>query len=667
MKKKQGLQFLNNERRKNYMYLGLLLRGVFAFGFLIAIIFAFILAIAIADANLFFVKAILFLLVLPLVPIYYYSQKYSQKSARKAMAKDDRQPIFYLRSFKDDGDELSTTFLQRAASLSGFGVSDDFSIEQKLVAIMKRKGPVISCGNPDETMPPIGASRYYVSHSQWKDAVKEMCQKSALVIVRLSLYNTEGVWWETRYVLENVPPNKILFCLPFQNNEILKKLENDNFITYKEIHEASFQKYLDNIGNYCERNLPAIPDGAELLCFSVNRYPIALKMDSPFLESPKRIFLRDGVHLYGKGVQNKDFIKFTRYSNRIFGKIGCIVDRLTPENCSVVMDDPILSVNPLIKSWIYDNENSPSEIFGNSQYVYTALEAPSNWAEFLKFSKSYNRTDESHSLIYLSDLFKVQNQSRLTEFVKRWKGHQRVHRRSIKRLVFIEVKGVDTVSLHYHKRFIRFHFFSRHGRAINYFGGKALRDVFTQFDSSVPASKRIFLGNILIPFLLVMIMAIPPTISKHNTMDSLQTNLLYSDISDTWLGVEWGSSVEEAAVGLTFFNEDKVLISNREPLETMPLADTVEVAGQKMDTGVAFKDNRLVGAILTSDYLPEKKYESISVKFTELYGEVISNTGAEAVWNVNDVSISMKIKRNKSDKSPSVIIITYMHQTEFNK
>jgi hypothetical protein len=118
-------------------------------------------------------------------------------TAQTAMARDPRPPVVYFRSFDDD------TF-----SFFDFGSS----LEENLASVFRAAGPMVAVGRPNESLPPLGAARWYVGDQEWQEVVTRLLDQAAVVIVRLGI--TPGVLWEVRAAVRCVAPQRLLIALP---------------------------------------------------------------------------------------------------------------------------------------------------------------------------------------------------------------------------------------------------------------------------------------------------------------------------------------------------------------------------------------------------------------------------------------------------------------------
>ena len=116
---------------------------------------------------------------------------------QSVVLKDERQPILYLRSFKQDRDGGGRDYAKKT--------------ELSLTSALSDIGPLVAVGEPGEELPPLGATRFYFENHEWKERVKELMSMSGLVVIHPS--NTDGVEWEIAAVKQNVPPERIVFVL----------------------------------------------------------------------------------------------------------------------------------------------------------------------------------------------------------------------------------------------------------------------------------------------------------------------------------------------------------------------------------------------------------------------------------------------------------------------
>lgn len=134
-------------------------------------------------------------------------------AATELLAKDSRRPILYLRSFKDDEQ-------YRSNNCNGIYFDNGQSFEESLVAELKRTGPVVAIGHPDEKLPPIGAARAYVG-DDWQNEVARLINECFAVVLMLG--PTKGVHWEVSQLAAAEALAKTIFIVPPVGTEELQQ------------------------------------------------------------------------------------------------------------------------------------------------------------------------------------------------------------------------------------------------------------------------------------------------------------------------------------------------------------------------------------------------------------------------------------------------------------
>jgi hypothetical protein len=98
-----------------------------------------------------------------------------------------RRPVLYLRAFSVDSRSYH---------------------EQSIVDILRKIGPVIAIGRPDEEFPPLGAARFYVDNAHWQAKVADIVRVARLVIWVTG--TTEGLKWELAHLRQSLAPEKLI-------------------------------------------------------------------------------------------------------------------------------------------------------------------------------------------------------------------------------------------------------------------------------------------------------------------------------------------------------------------------------------------------------------------------------------------------------------------------
>jgi hypothetical protein len=207
------------------------------------------------------------------------AKRYSAIDAEMALAKDDRAPILFLRSFLD----------QFTGNDRWIYVESD---EELIYPVVKHLGPVIAIGQPGEFLPPLSASRLYINaDSDWHSVVKEYMARSQLVIISPS--DTEGVIWEISTAFKLSRPKKVLLSLiDFQ----------PSYSTYK--GDDAYGRYRKAICRKLSISLPENIGDAIFLAFDKDWYPILLRSGRFITRFSKRLTIWDVIqrHLRSQGI-----------------------------------------------------------------------------------------------------------------------------------------------------------------------------------------------------------------------------------------------------------------------------------------------------------------------------------------------------------------------------
>jgi hypothetical protein len=132
-----------------------------------------------------------------------YGRRLSSKSAEEVLAEDKRPPVLYFRSFMDDA---QISVIERLGSLLAR------TQEERFVKKLKRIGPVIAIGNPNEQVPLSGAARCYSSHEEWQVVAHDLLSRAALVVYRAG--STPGFIWEISRGRAHLASNQMLILVP---------------------------------------------------------------------------------------------------------------------------------------------------------------------------------------------------------------------------------------------------------------------------------------------------------------------------------------------------------------------------------------------------------------------------------------------------------------------
>jgi hypothetical protein len=143
---------------------------------------------------------------IPARSFFLTSKRLTLLSGKQLMEKDQRAPVLYLRSFKDD-------------EIMAKGPKPDLSEEEILARALAEIGPCIAIGKPGEKLPPLGMSRLYLTEGDWQPRVLDLMKKAGLVVMRAG--STEGLWEELKIAAQNIDPRKLVILLPFEPTDRL--------------------------------------------------------------------------------------------------------------------------------------------------------------------------------------------------------------------------------------------------------------------------------------------------------------------------------------------------------------------------------------------------------------------------------------------------------------
>ncbi|MFD8782136.1 hypothetical protein [Kitasatospora sp. NPDC059599] len=87
------------------------------------------------------------------------TRPYAGRPAARALLRDGREPVLYLRSFEDD---------EIAAQIEDGADFNIYTREEQFVGGLGVFGPVITVGQPAEPLPRLGAARFYLPPDDWK-------------------------------------------------------------------------------------------------------------------------------------------------------------------------------------------------------------------------------------------------------------------------------------------------------------------------------------------------------------------------------------------------------------------------------------------------------------------------------------------------------------------
>ena len=196
-------------------------------------------------------------------------KRFLMLSGEELLSIDKRPPVLYLRSFWNDDDmaivpsrsveqsssilsrdveqSLLDLLLDRGAFISNWIFPSLKNQEELIAKQLKRIGPPIAVGMPNEELPRLGMARMHFSDEEWRDKVTELINSSSLVVMLAGF--TENFWWELETVVKNLDPKKLIILLPFetQSQSIIGVDENVNgYFLFQKRAETILPKQLPN-------------------------------------------------------------------------------------------------------------------------------------------------------------------------------------------------------------------------------------------------------------------------------------------------------------------------------------------------------------------------------------------------------------------------------------
>lgn len=136
-----------------------------------------------------------------------WMRRLRRRPTDQVLSEDQRPPVLYLRSFKDD--EVTSRPIREGLPIS-------FTEEEYLVDVLKGFGPCIAIGQPGERLPDLGAVRIYLPDDAWQDKVQELLISSKLIVLRAG--KTPNFLWEVEQSILSGRPENILILIPKMKN-----------------------------------------------------------------------------------------------------------------------------------------------------------------------------------------------------------------------------------------------------------------------------------------------------------------------------------------------------------------------------------------------------------------------------------------------------------------
>jgi hypothetical protein len=130
--------------------------------------------------------------------------------AQEMMMATSKQPILFLRSFRDD-DRWTWGSFGVARWVSG-RLDARVRIEEVVAQAAVPRGPLIALSNPSDGLERLGAARAHVSDEGWRDYVKQRMGDCRIIVCFLG--STENFRWEVQEILASDIVHKLIVVMP---------------------------------------------------------------------------------------------------------------------------------------------------------------------------------------------------------------------------------------------------------------------------------------------------------------------------------------------------------------------------------------------------------------------------------------------------------------------
>ena len=123
---------------------------------------------------------------------------------------DQRAPFLFLRAFADDQVPLLREKFVLLTKLFEIGKRRT-NLDEMLLLEGTPYGPVVALGKPGDAVPPYGAARGYFANRNWQEAVTDLTQRSAAIVICVD--EGDGIWWEAEHLAATGHFSKTLFLI----------------------------------------------------------------------------------------------------------------------------------------------------------------------------------------------------------------------------------------------------------------------------------------------------------------------------------------------------------------------------------------------------------------------------------------------------------------------
>jgi hypothetical protein len=133
--------------------------------------------------------------------IAYYRKQATARTLRAAVKSDPRPPVLYLRAFYQESlaftwgpKEVMARYTSHPMTTTQ-GNTVSITFEQYIdSAISRGIGPFVALGNPEDFLPPEGASREYAEDRDWQKHFLKLAETASAIVMEVS--RSDNLRWE---------------------------------------------------------------------------------------------------------------------------------------------------------------------------------------------------------------------------------------------------------------------------------------------------------------------------------------------------------------------------------------------------------------------------------------------------------------------------------------
>ena len=141
-----------------------------------------------------------------------FARARGRSGAERTRHRDQRAPVLYLRSFRDDDVALPCVLSARRPFLELFTLRTTDPFEESLAWELGTYGPVTAVGRPGGTTHTLGAARELFTDDTWQSHVVERMSDAGSIAVVIG--ETPGLDWEIETIARNGFLDKTVFLVP---------------------------------------------------------------------------------------------------------------------------------------------------------------------------------------------------------------------------------------------------------------------------------------------------------------------------------------------------------------------------------------------------------------------------------------------------------------------